>query len=71
MSEQSLTRNELSISNAAWKKLGFKVMVYNVGGNWVCDPGKLSMKLGYGSSSDEAIEDCKKRNEKYAVFADK
>ncbi len=55
-----LTPSEWEISKAASAELGFRVLVFRDGG-WICQPlGEL--KLGFGGTAQEAIQDCKVAN---------
>lgn len=58
-----LSNKELEISDAASKKLGFKVLVYK-DGNWMCHAVFLKKdKIGFGETPEEAIQDYRKNNE--------
>jgi hypothetical protein len=55
----TLYPNEKLISKKASQELGFDVLVY-FDGRWICDPvSKERQYLGYGSTPEEAIQDCR------------
>lgn len=59
MTEQTKTEQELS--DLAMRRLGVVADLIFHDGEWICDPHDRAhpfLKMGFGSTPDEAIEDC-------------
>lgn len=56
-----LSSEEIELSEAAGERLGFRVLLYQ-DGNWICQPRKVELNNGYGSTPEEAEADCKSKN---------